>query len=60
LILSEEAVYEYQVNKYYEAGAEKGIAWDDPELGIEWPVAEPILSEKDKNNMAFKEYIENF
>jgi dTDP-4-dehydrorhamnose 3,5-epimerase len=59
LILSEEAVYEYQVNKYYEAGAEKGIAWNDPELAIEWPVTEPLLSEKDKNNMSFKEYLES-
>jgi dTDP-4-dehydrorhamnose 3,5-epimerase len=59
LILSEEAVYEYQVNKYYEAGAEKGIAWNDPELGIDWPVAEPILSGKDQNNLSFKEYLES-
>ncbi len=59
VILSEEAVYEYQVNKYYEAGAEKGIAWDDPELNIDWGVENPILSEKDKNNMSFKEYIDS-
>lgn len=60
LILSEEAVYEYQVNEYYQAGAEKGIAWDDPELGIEWPVSNPVLSEKDKNNPSLKEYLNNF
>lgn len=59
LILSEEAVYEYQVNKYYEAGAEKGIAWNDPELVIDWGIENPILSEKDKNNMSFKEYLES-
>ncbi len=60
LILSDEAVYEYQVSKYYEAGAEKGIAWDDKELGIEWEINEPILSEKDKQNMSLKESLENF
>lgn len=58
LILSEEAVYEYQVNQYYQAGVEKGLAWNDPELGIEWPVEEPILSEKDKNNPSLKEYLD--
>lgn len=59
VILSDEAVYEYQVNKYYAAGAEKGIAWDDPDLNIEWPVENPLLSEKDKNNMSFKEYLDS-
>lgn len=58
LILSEEAVYEYQVNEYYAAGAEKGIAWNDPELAIDWPIKDPILSEKDQHNMSFKEYLE--
>lgn len=58
LILSDEAVYEYQVNKYYTAGAEKGVTWDDPELNIEWPIENPILSEKDKNNPSLKEFLE--
>lgn len=59
LILSDEAAYEYQVNQYYEPGMEKGIAWDDPELGIDWGISEPILSEKDKNNPSLKEYLES-
>lgn len=59
LILSEGAAYEYQVNEYYRAGAEKGMAWNDPELGIEWPIKNPILSEKDKNNPSLKEYLES-
>jgi len=60
LILSDEAVYEYQVNRYYEAGAEKAVAWNDPELAIDWGITEPILSEKDKHNPSLKEYLENF
>ncbi|MBI2593173.1 dTDP-4-dehydrorhamnose 3,5-epimerase family protein [Candidatus Daviesbacteria bacterium] len=60
LILSEEAVYEYQVNQYFQSGAEKGVAWNDPELGIDWPIANPILSEKDQNNLSLKEYLGNF
>lgn len=57
LILSDEAVYEYQVNEYYRPGAEKGIAWDDPELGINWPIQNPILSEKDKQNPRLKDFL---
>jgi dTDP-4-dehydrorhamnose 3,5-epimerase len=57
LILSEEAVYEYQVNQYYSAGMEKGIAWDDPELAIEWPLQNPVLSEKDQKNPTLKDYL---
>ncbi|RMF80194.1 MAG: dTDP-4-keto-6-deoxy-D-glucose epimerase [Chloroflexi bacterium] len=42
----------YVVNNYYDGGAdEQGIAWNDPELGIEWGLErEPILSERDRNN----------
>jgi dTDP-4-dehydrorhamnose 3,5-epimerase len=57
LIISDEAVYEYQVNQYYSGGMEQGIAWNDPELEIDWPVSEPFLSDKDKNNLSLKEYL---
>lgn len=56
LIISEEAVYEYQVNQYYSAGMEKGVLWNDPELAIEWPVENPVLSEKDQKNPSLKDY----
>lgn len=59
LIISDEAVYEYQVNQYYSAGMEQGIAWNDPSLGIQWPIQDPILSEKDKQNQSLDEYIKN-
>jgi dTDP-4-dehydrorhamnose 3,5-epimerase len=59
LILSEEAVYEYQVNDYYKLGAETGVMWNDPEIGIEWPVENPILSDKDQKNPTLKEYKES-
>ncbi len=57
LIISDEAVYEYQVNQYYSAGMERGIAWNDPELGIDWTIENPVLSEKDQNNPSFKDYL---
>lgn len=40
----------YKVSNYYNATTERGIAWNDPDLAIEWPVAEPIVSERDRAN----------
>jgi dTDP-4-dehydrorhamnose 3,5-epimerase len=47
-VLSEVADVCYQVSSLYDPATEKGIAWDDPEVGVEWQVAEPLLSERDK------------
>ena len=38
----------YKVDAYYDREADTGILWNDPALGIDWPVADPILSEKDR------------
>ena len=38
----------YKVDAYYDRDADAGIAWDDPALGIAWPVAAPVLSDKDR------------
>lgn len=40
----------YLVDGYYDPGDEHGIAHDDPDLGVDWGVEEPILSERDKAN----------
>jgi dTDP-4-dehydrorhamnose 3,5-epimerase len=48
-VLSDEADIAYLLSDYYDPERERGIAWDDPELGIEWPVGEPILSERDRS-----------
>ena len=48
-VLSELADVCYQVSSYYDPLTEAGIAWDDPDVGVEWQVAEPLLSERDKN-----------
>lgn len=37
LVLSEEAVFQYKVTDFYHPGDEGGLAWNDPEIGIEWP-----------------------
>jgi dTDP-4-dehydrorhamnose 3,5-epimerase len=38
----------YKTDAYYDRAADAGIRWNDPALGIDWPVANPILSEKDR------------
>jgi dTDP-4-dehydrorhamnose 3,5-epimerase len=48
VVLSEVADVCYQVSSLYDPATESGIAWDDPEVGVDWRVAEPLLSERDK------------
>lgn len=47
-VLSEVADVAYLLSSLYDPATESGIAWDDPDVGVEWPVAEPLLSERDK------------
>ena len=46
-VLSETAEVEYKCTDLYDPGGELGVLWNDPEIGIDWPVAQPILSAKD-------------
>jgi dTDP-4-dehydrorhamnose 3,5-epimerase len=46
-VISERAQVQYKCTTLYRPEADLSIAWNDPEVGIEWPVAEPILSAKD-------------
>lgn len=47
-VLSDVADVAYQVSSYYDPATEAGIAWNDPDIGIEWGVENPLLSERDK------------
>lgn len=47
-VLSDVADVAYQVSSYYDPVTEAGIAWDDPDVGIEWDIESPLLSERDK------------
>lgn len=47
-VLSEEAVVEYKTTAFYHPEGEIAIAWNDPAIGVPWPVTEPILSERDR------------
>ena len=54
-VLSEVAEIIYQATNVYSPQYEGGVIWDDEDLNIEWPVREPILSEKDKKWPALRE-----
>lgn len=45
----------YKVDEYYSYEHDRGILWNDPEIGIDWPEKEPILSEKDKKHPLLKD-----
>ncbi len=46
-VLSETAFFQYKCTEFYSPKDEMAIRWDDPDLGIEWPLKEPLLSERD-------------
>jgi dTDP-4-dehydrorhamnose 3,5-epimerase len=47
-VLSETVLFQYKCSDYYAPECEGGVAWNDPDLGIDWKVREPILSVKDE------------
>jgi len=55
-VLSEFTEIQYKCTGLYNSKAESGILWNDPEIGIEWPIKNPILSNKDMNAQTLKEW----
>ena len=58
-VLSETADVTYLCSSTYDPATESGIAWDDPDIGVEWPVAKPLLSERDKSAPRLAEVAED-
>jgi dTDP-4-dehydrorhamnose 3,5-epimerase len=54
-VTSDVADVTYKVSSYYEPSTERGIAFDDPEIGIPWPAAEPLVSDRDRGNPSLSE-----
>ncbi|HEX8958279.1 MAG TPA: dTDP-4-dehydrorhamnose 3,5-epimerase [Solirubrobacterales bacterium] len=48
-VLSDVADVAYLLSSVYDPATEFGIAWDDSDVGVEWPIADPLLSERDKS-----------
>lgn len=58
--LTDDVEFLYKADNYYAPEADAGIRWNDLEIGVEWGVENPILSEKDKKNPFLKECKELF
>jgi dTDP-4-dehydrorhamnose 3,5-epimerase len=58
--LEKENIVLYALSNYRNKKSEKVIRWNDKDLKINWPVKKPLLSLKDKKNISFKEYCQNF
>jgi dTDP-4-dehydrorhamnose 3,5-epimerase len=48
-VLSETVDVTYKCTALYNPSEDAGIRWDDPEIGIDWPISTPVVSEKDRN-----------
>lgn len=48
LVLSEQAIFHYKQSSNYDRGRQFTLAWDDPALGLWWPIADPIVSQRDQ------------
>lgn len=53
MVMSDSAEFVYKCTDYYAPGDEYTLLWNDPELNINWPQGEPLLSEKDKKGLSF-------
>ena len=55
VVLSDVADFLYKCTDYYHPESEQGVLWDDPQIGIQWPVTDVLLSDKDKSNLLLSE-----
>ena len=58
-VLSDYAELQYKQTGYYAPASEGTLAWDDPDIGIAWPISNPVLSKRDQNGMSLREYSKN-
>ena len=58
LTLTPDAEVQYKCSGYYQRAAEGSVRWDDPEIGIVWPIDQPTTSERDRQAMSLSTYRE--
>ena len=54
-VLSESAQVEYKVTAFYDQADEYGVIWNDPDLGVAWPLDDPLLSDRDQASPSLRE-----
>jgi dTDP-4-dehydrorhamnose 3,5-epimerase len=57
-VLTPTAQVEYKCTDVYDPGGEMGIAWNDPRLAIQWPIVDPVLSERDRRHPMVADILE--
>jgi dTDP-4-dehydrorhamnose 3,5-epimerase len=60
LVLSDSAEVLYKCTAEYASADDRGIIWNDPDIGIQWPLSDPVLSEKDKVHPPLRSADNNF
>jgi dTDP-4-dehydrorhamnose 3,5-epimerase len=60
LTISDISEVVYKVDNYYSQEYERGLIWNDENLKIDWGITEPILSDKDRRNMSFEEFVNEY
>lgn len=55
--LEDNTKVQYKCTEYFNASEDKSIYWNDPEIGVSWPVSNPIISERDKRAPTVREYL---
>ena len=58
--LTDEVEFLYKADNYYAPEADGGILWSDPDIGVDWGVSNPILSDKDTKNPLLKDAVTGF
>ena len=61
-VLSPEVIFQYKCDEYYHPESEGALAWDDPDLAIDWqlPADKVLLSEKDRHHPSFRSFVSPF
>lgn len=56
-VLSDVAEVMYKCSSVYDPATEAGVSWNDPEIGVRWPVQDPAVSERDQKAPTLREYL---
>ena len=58
-VLSEAAEIQYRQTNYYSPQSEVTVAWNDPQIGIQWPIPDPLLSGRDAQGISLRQYLQS-
>jgi dTDP-4-dehydrorhamnose 3,5-epimerase len=59
LVISDFAEVQYKCTNHHEPAAERSLAWNDPDVGVAWPITSPTLSSKDQASPSLADYVRN-